>query len=84
MFKIKIYIVPYIKKELFASETSPYNLCNNNSFQKRRVISIWRATESVTYLELEIWDLVPNKMIQSETLNAFSFRIKRWIPKGCP
>ena len=84
MFKIKKNIVPHIKKELFASETSPYNLCNNNSLQKRRAISIWCATESVTYLELEIWDLVPNKINQSETPNVFSFRIKRWVPKGCP
>ena len=37
-------------KKLFASKTSPYDLLKDNSFQRRRVNSVWHATESVSYL----------------------------------
>ena len=39
-----------IKKEHFAPKTGQYDLRNNNSFQRRKVSSVWRDTESVSYL----------------------------------
>ena len=30
-----------------------------------------------------IRDFVPNEITHSESLNAFKFRIKRWVPEGC-
>ena len=47
MFKFKKNIAPEIMKELFAPKMSPYDLCNNNSFKRRRVNSLWHGTESV-------------------------------------
>ena len=32
----------------------------------------------------KIWDLVPIETRESESLNAFKFKIKRWVPEGCP
>ena len=72
MFKVKNNIAPQIMKEL------------NNSFKRRRVKSVWHSTESVSYLGPKIWDLVPNEIKESEPLNAFKFKIKRWVPEGCP
>ena len=57
---------------------------NNNSLERRRVNYIWHSTESVSYLGPKIWDLVPNEIKESESLNAFKFKIKRWIPEECP
>ena len=62
----------------------PYDLRNNNSFKRRRVNSVWHGTESVSYLGPKIWDLVPNEIKESESLNGFKFKIKRWVPEGCP
>ena len=61
-----------------------YDLRNNNSFKRKRVKSVWHDTESVSYLSSKIWDLVPNEIKESESLNSFKFKIKRWVPKGCP
>ena len=83
MFKLKNNIAPEIMKELFAPKMSPFDLCNNNSFKTRRVNSVWHGTES-SYLSSKIWDLVPNEIKESESLNAFKFKIKRWIPEECP
>ena len=75
MFKVKNK--PEIMKELFAPKISHYDLCNNNSFKSRRVNSVWHGTESVSYLGPKIWDLVPNEIKESESLNSFKFKIKR-------
>ena len=84
MFKVKNNIAPEIMKELFSPKISHYDLRNNNSFKSRRVNSVWHGTESVSYLGPKIWDLVPNEIKESESLNAFKFKIKRWILEECP
>ena len=82
MFKVKNNIAPEIMKELFAPKMSSYDLRNNNSFKRRRVKSVWHGTELVSYLGPKIWDLVPNEIKESESLNGFKFKIKRWVPEG--
>ena len=84
MFKVKNNIAPEIMKELFAPKMSSYDLCNNNSFKRRRVKSVWHGTESVSYLGPKIWDLVPSEIKEPGSLNGFKFKIKRWVPEGCP
>ena len=84
MFKVKKNIAPEIMKELFTPKVSPYDLRNDNSFKRRRVNSVWHSTESVSYLGPKIWYLVPNEIRDSESLNGFEFKIKRWAPEGCP
>ena len=84
MFKVTNNIAPEIMKELFAPKMSSYDLRNDNSFKRRRVKSVWHGTESVSYLGPKIWDLVPNEIKESESLNGFKFKIKRWVPEGCP
>ena len=84
MFKVKNNIALEIMKEFFAPKMSSYDLRNNNSFKRRRVKSVWYVTESVSYLGPKIWDLVANEIKESESLNAFKFKIKRWVPEECP
>ena len=76
MFKVKNKIAPEIIKELFTPKVIPYDLRNYNSFKRRRVNSVWHGTESVSYLRPKIWDLVPNEIKESESLNGFQFKIK--------
>ena len=55
---------------------SSYQLRNNNPFKRRGVNSAWHGTESVSYPGPKIWDLVPNEIKESESLNAFKSKIK--------
>ena len=80
MFKVKNNIAPEIMKELFAPKMSSYDLRNNDSF-KRRVKSVWNGTELLSYLSPKIWDILPNEIKESESLNDFKFKIKRWVPE---
>ena len=61
---------------------SSYDFCNNNSFKRRRLNSVWHSTESVSFLGPKIWDLVPNDIKESESLDSFKFKIRRWVPQG--
>ena len=81
MFKVKNNVAPEIMQELFTPKMCLYDLCNNNSFKRRRVNYVWHSTESVSYLGLKIWDLVHNEIKESESLNAFKLKIKRWSLK---
>ena len=84
MFKVENKIAPETIKEIFTPKAIPYDLRNYNSFKRRRVNSVWHGTESVSYLGPKIWDLVPNEIKESESLNGFKLKIKRWVPEGCP
>ena len=50
----------------------------------RRVNSAWHGTKSVSYLSPKIWYSVPSDIKECESLNGFKFKIKRWVPEGCP
>ena len=63
---------------------NPYHLRNNNPFKRRRVNSVWNGTKLMSYLGPKIWDLVPNEIKECESLHAFKFKIKKWIPEECP
>ena len=54
MFKVKNNVAPKIIKELFVTNMSPYELYNNNSFQRRRLNSVWYVTEVMSYVDLKI------------------------------
>ena len=84
MFKVKNNIALEIMKELFDPKMNLNDLRNSNSFKRRRVNFVWHGIESVSYLGPKIWNLVPDEIKESESLNAFKFKIKRWIPEECP
>ena len=83
IFKVKNNIATEISEEFFAPKISHYGLRNKNSFKSRRVNSVWHDIELVSYLGQKIWGLVPNETNESESLNGFKFKIKRWVPEGC-
>ena len=59
MFKIHRGLSPEILRQTFVPRTSLYNLCRNDTFEKRKVHSIFHVTESLSFVGPKIWDLVP-------------------------
>ena len=84
MCKIHRGLSPEILRETFVSKTSSYNLRRNDTFEKRKVHSVYHSTESLSFLGPKIWDLVPVELKQSETLYSFKLKIKNWVPFECP
>ena len=46
------------------SKPSLYNLCRNNTFEKRQVQSVYHGTESLSFLDPKLWNLVKVELKQ--------------------
>ena len=68
MFKIHRGLSPDILREIFVAKISLYNLRRNNTFERRQVHSVYHSTESLYFLGLKTWDLVPLELKQLESL----------------
>ena len=84
MFKIHRVLSPDILREILVPKISLYNLCKNNTFERRQVHSVYHGTESLSFLGPKIWHLVPLELKQLESLEVFKLKIKKWIPFECP
>ena len=77
MFKIKNNVAPELLNENFQNRALLYNLRTNPNFSIRQVLSVHHGTESLSFLGPEIWELVPEDIKQSESLEIFKNNIKK-------
>ena len=84
LYKVKSNMAPEILNEIFQNRTSSYTLRTNSSFAVRPVHSVYRGTESLSFLGPKIWELVPEDVKQSESLEIFKKKIKQWALSRCP
>ena len=58
---------------------------NKNNFKSHRINSVRYVIDSpFNYLGPKIWNIVPEDIKKSESLNVFKTKIKKWIPGDCP
>ena len=85
MFKVKHKLCPEITSDIFMERTNyHYNLRNRSDFITPQVNSVYHGTESITYLGPKIWDMVPDSIKETKSLNSFKESIKLWVPINCP
>ena len=84
MYKIKNDMAPELLNAISQNRTLPYNLRTNSSFSFRQVDSVYHGTESLSFLGPKIRELVPEDIKQSESLEIFKNKIKKWVPLKCP
>ena len=70
--------------EIFVERNNNYSLLGNNVLTRRRVNSVRYGTETVSFLAPKIWDILPKDIKDSESLDIFKRKIKKWIPSECP
>ena len=75
---------PPLMNEIFVERNNNYSLRENNVLTRRRVISVRYGTETVSFLAPKIWDILPKDIKNSESLDIFKRKIKKWIPSECP
>ena len=63
MFKTHRGLSPDILREIFVPKISLYNFRRNNIFERRQIHSAYHDTESLTFLDPKIWDLVPLELV---------------------
>ena len=75
---------PEIVSDIFTQTTQHYNFRQNRDFRIRSVKSVYHASESISYLGLKIWEIVPAKIKETNSLNSFKIEIRKWLPESCP
>ena len=77
-------IAPKIFADIFSCNSrANYDLRYQSEFIRPLVKSVFNGTETISYLGLGIWDLVPLEIKQKESLIAFKKAIKTWNPHNC-
>ena len=85
MFKVPRGLSPEIVNELFQfGKQIPYELRQGSQFQIPWVHSVFSGTESLKFLGMKVWALVPDEMKQLESLGKFRNAKKQWKLTSCP
>ena len=73
-----------IMGEVFkVNRTLSYNLRTQNDFSSRVPKTVKYGTETISFLALKVWALVPEKLKECYCLEAFKSKIRKWKP-DCP
>ena len=73
-----------VLNEMFQNRALPYNLSTHSNVSCRQVHSVYHGTEPLPFLGPKVWELVPEGTKQSESLEIFKTKIKKWVPSRCP
>ena len=85
MFKIKNDLSPEIMIELFEQRNEHhYNLRNNVHFITPQIRTVCHGSESISFLSPKIWNILPDRLKNTNSLEAFKIQIKKWKPQNCP
>ena len=84
MFKVSNNYATSLMSEIFDKLNNDYDFRNPSKFARQNVRSAFNGTESISFLGLKIWDIVPSELKQLETENVFKREIKKWKPVNCP
>ena len=84
IFKVKNSLAPEIMTEILEIKKPHYNLRFEAShFKRENVKSVHCGIQSVRHLGPKIWNIVPQHIIESHSLNKFKGLIKFWKPDTC-
>ena len=85
MFKVSKNLAPPQMHEIFKLKDQPqYNLRYNSLFSRPLVKSVYKGTESLSFLGPKIWDILPDTYKDLPDLNSFKVALNKWRPVNCP
>ena len=85
MFKVNKNLELPLMQDIFKlKDQSHYNLRYNFLFFRPLVKSVYKGTESLSFLGPKVWDILPDTYNDMPDLNSFKLALKRWRPVNCP
>ena len=85
LYKVKNKLSPIMMHEIFPDRN--YNgpdIRSQKDFEVPLVNSVNNGQETLRYLGPIVWEMIPNSIKDSASLNIFKNKIKTWIPEKCP
>ena len=84
LYEVKSNLSNQIMHEIFEKRQNvDYNLRFQTDFVLRVVNTIYFGLHSSRYFSLKIWDVIPEKIKNSLSLDEFKMKIRQWAPSGC-
>ena len=83
MYKVKNNLSPMIMKNIFTEIPNTYNLRNNRIWATHNVHTVNNGTETLTFRGPNTWNILPETIKNSKSLNEFKIKVKTWKPDGC-
>ena len=78
MFKVSKNLAPSQMHEIFKlKDQSQYNLRYNSLFSRPLVKSVYKGTESLSFLGPKIWDILPDTYKDLPDLDSFKVALKK-------
>ena len=85
IFKVKNSLAPEIMTEVFEIKEPHYNLRSETTdFKRENVKSTHYSIQSVRHLGPKIWNIIPQNIRGSNSLNEFKSLVKFWKPDTSP
>ena len=85
MFKVSKNLAPPQMHKIFKlKDQSQYNLRYNFLFSRPLVKSVYKGTESLSFLGPKIWDILPDTYKDLPDLDSFKVALKKWRSVNCP
>ena len=83
IYKSLNHISPPIMQEFFDLKVTPYSLRNNNLLRPPKTNTSRYGTEALCFKGSIIWNTVPNRYKNLNSLDKFKQQIKMWKPTTC-
>ena len=83
MYKLENNISPIIMKTILPESQNPYLLRSGNPFHTENIRTLYYGIETISLRGPKTWAMVRNEIKQSNSINEFKRKIKKWVPKGC-
>ena len=84
MYKVHQGLAAEPIKDIFKIRNVTYNFRKNSTFETKNIKSVYYGLETVSFICLKIWELLPSNIKDSENLSIFKSNIKSWKPENCP
>ena len=83
MYKIKNNISSSLMNELFPLNKNTYDLRNKRCWETSNVRTVSYGTETLLFRGQKIWQIIPDTIKESNSLNEFKQKVRHWNPIGC-
>ena len=85
VYKIKNNLSPLIITELFEQKNEQhYDHRKNSQFIIPPTKTVYHGSESISFLGPKIWNILPDRLKNAYSIEAFKMLTKKWKPENCP
>ena len=84
IIKVLNNMLTELMQRFFCVRQTHYNQRNPHHFTIPSVNFVYHGFESISNLGPKIWNLVPDRLKELNSMNSFKNEIKRWQPEICP